>query len=81
VRQHSSAAAGPGGGSLLDIDRVAQTLGVTPRFVRRLVAERRIPFIKVGKFVRFDPFELDAWIEGKREAAKRSATAFRSTVR
>jgi len=40
---------------LLDIHAVAQALGITSRHVQRLVAERRIPFLKVGRFVRFDP--------------------------
>ncbi|MCP4960332.1 MAG: helix-turn-helix domain-containing protein, partial [Actinomycetia bacterium] len=35
-------------------------------FVRRLVAQRRVPYLKVGKFVRFDPVDLDAWLEGCR---------------
>ncbi|MGA2930722.1 MAG: helix-turn-helix domain-containing protein [Acidimicrobiales bacterium] len=52
--------------SLLDINTVADSLGVTPRFVRRLVAERRIPYVKVGKFVRFDPGELDMWLDQQR---------------
>jgi hypothetical protein len=26
--------------------------------VRRLVAERRIPYVKVGRFVRFDPADV-----------------------
>ena len=39
---------------------------MTVRFVRRLVAERRIPYVKVGKFVRFDPAELEAWIDERR---------------
>ena len=34
---------------LLDTDTVAQVLGVTRRHVQRLVSERRIPFIKVGR--------------------------------
>jgi excisionase family DNA binding protein len=45
---------------LLDSDEIAKVLGVTPRrHIRRLVAERRIPFVKVGRFVRFEPGELD----------------------
>jgi excisionase family DNA binding protein len=52
--------------SLLDIDTVSNSLGVTPRFVRRLVAERRIPYVKVGKLVRFDPGELDVWLDMQR---------------
>ena len=64
---------------LLDIDAVAEVLGVTPRHIRRLVAERRIPFVKVGRFVRFDSGELDVWLDlqrvdvvrrGQREAGR-----------
>jgi len=49
--------------SLLDADQVAERLGVKPRFVRRLVEERRIPFCKLGKFVRFRPSDIDAWLD------------------
>lgn len=51
---------------LLDTDEVAKALGVTPRHVRRLVAERRIPFVKVGRFVRFDAGTLDVWLDQQR---------------
>ena len=34
----------------------------TPRFVRRLVDERRIPFHKIGKYVRFDPADIDRFV-------------------
>jgi excisionase family DNA binding protein len=50
------------GGALLDIAGVAERLAVTERFVRRLVFERRIPFLKIGHFVRFDPVEVERWI-------------------
>ena len=48
---------------LLDIGALAAHLGVTPRFVRRLVHERRVPFLKIGKFVRFDPGEIERWVD------------------
>jgi excisionase family DNA binding protein len=54
------------GSALLDVRQVASRLGVTTRFVRRLVDERRIPFCKIGKFVRFDPDDLEAWIAERR---------------
>jgi excisionase family DNA binding protein len=55
---------------LLDIGQLADYLGVTERHVRRLVAERRVPFIKWGRLLRFDPDEIAGWINGKRiEAA------------
>lgn len=52
--------------SLMTVDEAAARLGVSVRFVRRLVAERRIPFVKVGKFVRFDPADLEEWIDDHR---------------
>ena len=54
---------------LVDISWVARRLGVTERHVRRLVAERRIPFIKWGHLLRFDPDEIEAWIDGGRRPA------------
>lgn len=38
----------------------------TPRFVRRLVAERRIAFVKVGRLVRFEASAVAAYIETNR---------------
>jgi excisionase family DNA binding protein len=44
--------------SLLDIPALAARLAVSERFVRRLVHERRIPYLKLGHFVRFDPRDV-----------------------
>jgi excisionase family DNA binding protein len=52
--------------TLLDIGAVAERLCVTERHVRRLVAERRIPYVKVGRFVRFDPVDVADWITAAR---------------
>jgi len=51
---------------LVDIATVAASLGVGVRHVRRLVAERRIPFVKVGHYVRFDTAELSVWVDDRR---------------
>jgi excisionase family DNA binding protein len=51
---------------LVDIAAAAERLGVTVRYVRRLVEERRIPYVKFGHFLRFDPPELDDWIDRAR---------------
>lgn len=48
---------------------MATVLRITPRHVQRLVAERRIPFLKVGRFVRFDPAVLNVWLEEQRVEA------------
>jgi excisionase family DNA binding protein len=57
----------PGASSpLLDLRTVADRLGVKPRHVRRLVSERRIPFLKWGRLLRFDAAELDSWLDQAR---------------
>jgi excisionase family DNA binding protein len=52
--------------TLIDIGALALHLDVTERFIRRLVEERRIPFCKIGKFVRFHPDDVNAWIAANR---------------
>jgi excisionase family DNA binding protein len=56
---------------LMDTHAVAEVLGVTPRHIQRLVAERRIPYLKVGRFVRFDPGELNVWLDDLRIETRR----------
>jgi len=51
---------------LVRMDVVAKALGVTERHVRRLVDERRIPFVKVGYFIRFEPEEVARWVKEHR---------------
>ena len=51
---------------LLTMDELAETLGVTRRHIRRLVDERRVPFLRVGKFIRFDPAEISKWLDTNR---------------
>ena len=51
---------------LLDVDQVAARLGTRPRFVRRLIAERRIEFHKLGRHVRISEPALAAFIEAGR---------------
>lgn len=47
---------------MLDVAGLATRLGVTERFVRRLVHERRIPFYKVGALLRFDAADVEHWL-------------------
>jgi excisionase family DNA binding protein len=47
---------------MLKPEEVAARLNVSVRFIRRLCHERRVPYTKVGKFVRFDADELETWI-------------------
>jgi excisionase family DNA binding protein len=51
---------------LLDITELAKHLRVNARHIRRLVYERRIPYIKWGHLIRFDPDEIRAWLNANR---------------
>ncbi|MEV6009885.1 helix-turn-helix domain-containing protein [Streptomyces sp. NPDC051976] len=47
---------------LLTVGEVADRLGTGVRFPRRLIEERRITFVKVGRHVRIPESALDAWV-------------------
>jgi len=48
---------------LWDVDRLAEFLGKTPRFVYRLTSEKRIRFVKLGRDIRFDPSDVADYVE------------------
>ena len=56
---------------LITIEEVAERLGVSVRHVRRLVHERRIPFVKWGHLLRFAPDDIEAWVEEARYDTRR----------
>lgn len=56
--------------ALIDVDQAADRLGVSVRWIRRAVAQRTIPFIKVGHYVRFEPSALDAYVDTNRVDAQ-----------
>ena len=64
---------------LLTADEVAERLHTTTRFVRRLIAERRIPFVKLGKFVRISTADLDRYVAASRVESR--VPQFATTVR
>lgn len=55
---------------LLNVDEVAAVLGVNVRHVRRLVFEGRIPYLKWGRLVRFDPREIEMWLVRSRHGQR-----------
>jgi excisionase family DNA binding protein len=48
--------------TLLTVDQAAARLGTSVRFVRRLIAERRIAYVKLGRHVRIAAADLEAFI-------------------
>ena len=67
---------------LLDYQELSTWLNDSVRHLRRLVHERRIPYVKVGRYVRFDPEEIRCWIESNGQPALSTASlGLRSTSR
>jgi excisionase family DNA binding protein len=52
----------PAGRDLLSVGQAAERLGTPERFIRRLIAQRRIRFYRVGRYIRFDARDLDAFV-------------------
>jgi excisionase family DNA binding protein len=57
---------------LLTVDQAAERLGTTPRFIRRLRTERRLAVVKLGKHIRIDSNDLDAYITASRQEPERA---------
>ena len=53
----------------LGIPELAQMLGVSEDFIRSQVQQRKIPYYKVGKLIRFDPPRDHAVVEGATRGA------------
>jgi excisionase family DNA binding protein len=51
---------------LLDIPQAAQFLGIANSSMRRLQADRYVPFYKIGRCVRFSRKDLEAYVAKRR---------------
>ncbi len=51
---------------LLTVEAAAERMSTSARFVRRLIAERRIAFVKLGRHVRISEADITAFIESGR---------------
>ncbi|MDA2809056.1 helix-turn-helix domain-containing protein [Nocardiopsis sp. RSe5-2] len=49
-------------GRLLTVAEAADRLNTTPRYPRRLIEERRITFVRIGRHVRIPESALDEFI-------------------
>ena len=69
--EHSGTDGHPPRPPLMDIEAVARRLAVGIRHVRRLVTEKRIPYYKWGHLLRFEPDEIEAWIDATKMPPRR----------
>lgn len=55
---------------LLDSQAVSEVLGIHPKVVERMAARGELPALKVGRFWRYSPSALDAWINSRIESTR-----------
>jgi excisionase family DNA binding protein len=55
---------------LVSAQWVADFLGVPKSWVYDAARERRLPSVPVGRYVRFDPAAIRAWVEANAVAAR-----------
>ena len=53
--------------NLIDVENVAEVLGVAPKTIRKWVSIRFIPFVRVGRRVLFRPKSIELWLNQKEE--------------
>jgi excisionase family DNA binding protein len=56
---------------LMTVEQAGEYLSTGERFVRRLVTERRISYVKIGKYVRLERATLDAFVDAGRIPSQR----------
>lgn len=61
----------------LNVEQAAEYLNTSVRFVRRIIAERRVAFHKVGTHVRLAVDDLEAFVQAGRVEPITRATVLR----
>ncbi len=50
---------------LINVKQLSESTGLSVFTLYSWINQKRIPYVKVGRLVRFDPKEIEKWIEGK----------------
>lgn len=66
---------------LLTVPEAASSTGLSERFLRTCVFERRITFHKLGRRVFFAPEDLDAFVKAGRVEAKRDSYRLKAVAK
>ncbi|MEY9991335.1 excisionase family DNA-binding protein [Streptomyces sp. NPDC012935] len=64
----------------LSVDQVAEVLGTTARFPRRLIEERRIVYVKVGRHVRIPESAVREYIAANTVQPRRRGHTLRGVA-
>ncbi|KAB1986138.1 helix-turn-helix domain-containing protein [Streptomyces triticiradicis] len=64
----------------LSVDQAAEVLGTSVRFPRRLIEERRITYVKVGRHVRIPESALREFIAANTVQPRRRGSVLRAVA-
>jgi excisionase family DNA binding protein len=53
---------------LLTVTELSKLLCMMPGAIYMLIARRQIPYLKIGRRVRFDPAQIEAWLQNQKVA-------------
>jgi excisionase family DNA binding protein len=56
---------------LLTITQVGNLTNIKTATLRKFVAQREIPFVKLGRLVRFVPSEIEQWVKERKVAEQK----------
>ena len=48
---------------LMDINEVSELIGLSQSAIYKMVNTKRIPYVKVGRLVKFEPSKIKLWIK------------------
>jgi excisionase family DNA binding protein len=56
--------------TLLKVEEVAALIQISAKTIYRYVENGKIPFCKIGGFVRFKPSEIEKWLDNREAVSK-----------
>lgn len=48
---------------LLSVEEISELIGIAPSTIYKMTHKKRIPFIKVGRLVKFNLQQINAWLD------------------
>lgn len=57
---------------LIDVHQLSLMLCVKPKTIYYWVSKNQIPYRKLGRLVRFDLVDIDAWVDGTKHLPTKS---------
>ena len=67
------------GSKMMNTKELAEFLSLSEDHIRRLVSQRSIPFVRMGRAVRYDPCDIEKWLSTKRVYTKKEINEIATT--